>query len=167
MERIVRPDCVLAAAVEILTEIGLHNGRVQLSIRCNRSNRIGVQCVVALREQCKRELIVYERAADTSLVILTRIREFDRSECISRVQSIVTKIEVKVTPYLAGPGTRNDFDPAEAGAAVFGREWVGVDPDFPYLILGRNPAAEKPVNNELHSTSGRRSRSSELRQVGG
>ena len=95
------------------------------------------------------------------------LRRADQSKRVARVQMRIAKEEIEGAMELRCARFGDDFNPSEAWAAVFGREWVGVDADFPYLILGRNPAAEKPVNNELHSTSGRRSRSSELRQVGG
>ena len=112
-----------------------------------------------------RQLVAHERSAEGSLKILSRIWKFDWSIELGRVQSVVSQIEIEVAMHLAGTGFRDDLDASEAGAAVLGCKWIGINADFFDLFLWWDPAAEKPIDDKLHTAGSGGSRAGELRQV--
>ena len=152
----------MPARIEVFPEVGLRHGGIERAGSGQGFDNRRVERIITLRKHRHRELVVHKRPADSALKILPAVRQFDGGVELRRVQHVISQIEIEVASHPAGSGFCDDLDAAESGAAVFGRKWIRVDADFLDLILGRNPAAEKSVDNELHAAGGRGCRPGKL-----
>src|SRR5215510_15129641 len=108
---------------------------------------------------------MYQRPTNVPLEVLPLVRKFYGSIELRCVQSVVSKIEIKVTAHFPRAGSRDDLDTSEAGTTVLSSKWIVIDANFFNLILRWDTSAEEPINDELHAAGCSRSRPGKLGQV--
>src|SRR5262249_15521800 len=113
IERVVFRNGILPANVEVFPQVRLCYGGTEWPGAGQRSNDRRTERVIALRKHRHRELVMYQRPTDVRLEVLPLVRKFYGSIELRSVESVVSKIEVKVTAYFSRTGFRDDLDTSE------------------------------------------------------
>src|SRR5262245_26243555 len=96
VQRVVRSERVLSSRVEVFTQTGFLDRRIERAVTGDGADRVGVELVVALCQQRQAQLALDQRTADCRLIVLPRIWQLDGSESVPRVQGIVAQIEIEI-----------------------------------------------------------------------
>src|SRR6202022_2253277 len=106
---------------------------VKFPIQRGRQDESVLVNLTPLRIERERSSVPQQRTTEVETINLSPVRR-PRGLCeqrIARVQAVVVVLREGLAAQQVAAGFGEDLDASETRAVIFGRERVGVDPDFP------------------------------------